>query len=174
VRTRRLWLYLLITLLGVSLTYALAWYRASRLTERFLQEAAASYQAGRYLEALLGYETFDKRRRRYVYHGGYIQIEAIWADPFAWPRHPGLKEVRSRIVESINRLSLEEAEEFVRSYSGKVGPYLGWVFLRLARLYGERGEVHSARELLEEVPELFPHELEVIEEAKRLLERIGP
>ncbi|RTH37802.1 hypothetical protein CSW37_05905 [Thermus scotoductus] len=72
---------MLTVLLGVSLTYTLAWYRAYRLTERFLQEATASFRAGRHLEALLGYETFDERRRRYVYHGGYIQIEAIWADP---------------------------------------------------------------------------------------------
>lgn len=170
---RRLYLYLLIALLGVALTYTLAWYRASRLTERFLQEAASSYQAGRYLEALLGYETFDERRQRYVYHGGYIQIEAIWADPFAWPRHPGLEKVRLRILDTINQLSLAEAERFIQSHSGKGGPYLGWVFLRLARLYEEKGEVQSARELLEEVPELFSHEPEVIEEAKRLLERMG-
>ncbi|WP_126208819.1 hypothetical protein [Thermus scotoductus] len=96
------------------------------------------------------------------------------ADPFAWPRYPGLEEVRSHILETINQLSLEEAEEFVRSYSGKGGRYLGRVLLRLAQLYVEKGEVQAAQELLEEVVGLSPNEPEVVEEAERLLKRIGP
>lgn len=173
-RIRRLCLAMLMVLLAVVLTYALAWYRAYRLTEHFLQEATSSYRAGRYLEALLGHESFDERRKRYVYRGGYIQMEAIWADPFAWPRYSGLKEVRSRILETINQLSVAEAEGFIQTYSGKGGPYLGRVFLRLAQLYMERGEVQSARELLEQMPELFSQEAEVLEEARRLLEQMGP
>jgi hypothetical protein len=78
----------------VAITYALAWYRASSLAQGYLRDADASYDAGKYLNALVGYEDFDQARNTYVTHGGYLQVEKIWADSYAWPR-PGPPGPRS-------------------------------------------------------------------------------
>src|SRR5205085_5119747 len=88
-----------VVLLLIAVTYAFAWYRASSLAQSYLRDADASYAAGKYLEALVGYEEFDPARNAYVTRGGYMQVEKIWADPYSWPRPAGVERAQTRIDE---------------------------------------------------------------------------
>src|SRR5690242_20534664 len=96
---RRSWLRIAIVagivLLLIVVTYAFAWYRAASLAQSYLSDADASYSAGKYLEALVGYEEFDPARNAYVTHGGYMQVEKIWADPYSWPRPAGVERAQT-------------------------------------------------------------------------------
>src|SRR5438094_385189 len=84
-------------LLLIAGTYAFAWYRASSLAQGYLCDADASYNAGKYLEALVGYDEFDPARNAYITRGGYMQVEKIWADPYSWPRPAGVDRAQARI-----------------------------------------------------------------------------
>src|SRR5689334_626748 len=81
---RWVWIPLLIVLIFGG-TYALAWYNANQLTTRFVRDADASYAAGKYLDALVGYQKFDQQQNRYINYGGYLSVEKIWSNLYSWP-----------------------------------------------------------------------------------------
>ena len=173
-RRRFLWLYVL---LGIALlttgTYAFAWYRAYRLSMRFMDNAAESFQAGEYLNALTGYDEFDEAADRYVYRGGYGQVALIWADPYAWPRPAALAEARARTDEIIRqRLTIDDAEAYIEENVGQRSPYLGRIYLRTGELYEEEGDADDAADVYEEVIDAFPGDAALVERATAHLERL--
>ena len=153
--------------------YAMAWVRANMLTARFINDAEASYQSSNYIEALTGYEEFDAENNEYVTRGGYMQVVAIWADPYAWPHPTGLAHAQARVDEILEQhLMIADAEAFVQANVGQTNPYLGIVYLRLGELYEEAGEHDAAIEIYTTVADLFPNESELITRAQQHLDRL--
>ncbi|MEM8534826.1 MAG: tetratricopeptide repeat protein [Chloroflexota bacterium] len=153
--------------------YTMAWVRASMLTTRFINDAEASYQSSNYIEALTGYEEFDAQTNEYVTRGGYMQVVAIWADPYAWPHPTGLAHAQTRVDEILGQhLTIADAEVFVQANVGQTNPYLGVVYLRLGELYEEAGEHDAAIEIYTTVAELFPNESTLIVRAQQHLDRL--
>jgi tetratricopeptide (TPR) repeat protein len=154
-------------------TYTIAWYRASRLTATFMADADASYAAGKYIEALTGYEEFNPTTNQYITRGGYMKASRIWADQNAWPRPASVQTAQARIDEILNqRLTIEEAEGFVQANIGKQNPYMGQIYLLLGELYEKDGDVDSAKQIYTEIPELFPNEPDLIAKAQEDLARL--
>jgi tetratricopeptide (TPR) repeat protein len=163
----------LVAALFVS-TYAIAWFRAARLTTTFMADADASYEAGNYIEALTGYEEFDQASNSYVTYGGYMKALNIWASPTAWPIPAGVERARARIDEVLQEhLTVEEAEGFIQANIGQQNPFLGTIYLRLGELYEEEGDLQSARMVYDEIDELFPGEDALIARAEEHLARLG-
>jgi hypothetical protein len=174
---RRSWLRIAtvvgIVALLIAATYAYAWYRASSLAQGYLRDADASYNAGKYLEALVGYEEFDPARNAYITHGGYMQVEKIWADPYSWPRPAGVVRAQTRIDEIINqKITIPEAENFIQANTGKSNPYFGIIYLRLGELYEQEGDTASAKDIYSSIEELFAGEQDLIARAKEHLARL--
>src|SRR5688572_9627212 len=97
-----------------ALTYALAWFNASRLSARFIQDANAAYDQGEYLESLVGTQRFDPQRNQYVKQGGYLDVEKIWSSSYSWPAPPELEQASQRTQEIVNqRLTIELAVEYI-------------------------------------------------------------
>jgi tetratricopeptide (TPR) repeat protein len=171
---RGIMLGLAIVVVLFAATYALAWWRANRLTATFMADANTSYSAGNYIESLTGYEEFDSATNRYVTHGGYMQVAKIWADPRAWPVPGSVVQAQARIDEILSqRLTIEEAESFIQANIGKQNPYMGTIYLRLGELYEQDGDIQSATGIYEEIEELFPGEAALIERAKAHLARLN-
>lgn len=155
-------------------TYALAWWDAYRLTRTYLDDADASYDDGRYLDALLGYEEFDRAKQEYVEQGGYIQVRRIWEDDYARPAPSQVERAKTRIDEIIyERLTLEDAEQFIQENIGRFNPYMGIIYLRLGELYEANGQLRDAQDIYESVPDLFPDEQALIERARTNLENLN-
>jgi tetratricopeptide (TPR) repeat protein len=173
--TRGILLGLAIVIVLFIGTYAIAWYRASRLTTTFMADADASYAAGKYIEALTGYEEFDPATNQYITRGGYMKATRIWADQNAWPRPASIDAAQARIDEILNqRLTIEEAEGFIQANIGKQNPYMGQIYLLLGELYEKEGDINSAKQIYGEIEELFPNEPDLIARAKEhLAELIG-
>ena len=169
-----LWLYVLLGIVLLTAgTYAFAWYRAYRLSMRFMDNAAESFQAGEYLNALTGFDEFDEAANRYVYRGGYGQVALIWADPYAWPRPAALAEARTRTDEIIGeRLTLDDTEAFIEENIGQRNPYLGRIYLRTGELYEEEGDADDAADVYEEVIDAFPGDAALNERATAHLKRL--
>jgi tetratricopeptide (TPR) repeat protein len=172
------WRRLLLIIMGVLLlfaaTYALAWWDASRLANRYMADAEASYAAGNYLEALVGYQEFDETLEEYVQRGGYMQVERIWQHRNAWPVAATYDQARNRIDEIINeRLTVTQAEQFVQQNIGRANPYLGAVYLRLGELYEAEGDIRAATDVYEEVADLFANQPPLAERAQANLERLN-
>jgi tetratricopeptide (TPR) repeat protein len=171
------WRFPLIALAIVAvfaLTYALAWWDASRLTTTYTADANASFEAGNYLDALAGYEVFDEESNEFVHHGGYSDVERIWRGSYARPVPAPVSNARARIDEIINeRLTIEEAEQFVLENIGRTNPHLGIVLLRLGELYEADGDLRSAEDIYREVIDSFAHQPELIERASANLTQIG-
>lgn len=156
-----------------ALTYALAWFNASRLSARFIQDADAAYSQGEYLESLVGAERFDPQLNRYVKQGGYLDVEKIWSSSYSWPAPPELERASQRTQEIVSqRLTIETAEEYIRGNTGRPAPYFAEIYLRLGELYEQEGDLRSARDIYESIPELFPNRPDLIEEAQAHLERL--
>jgi hypothetical protein len=160
-------------LLLIAGTYAFAWYRAASLAQSYLGDADASYSAGKYLEALVGYEEFDTARNAYITHGGYMQVEKIWADPYSWPQPAGVERAQARIDEIINqKITIAEAEGFIQANTGKSNPYFGIIYLRLGELYEQDGDLAAAKEIYTSIEELFAGEQDLIARAQQHLARL--
>jgi len=156
-----------------ALTYVLAWWDAYRLSNSYLDDADQSYDEGRYLDALVGYETFDQEQRKYVPRGGYLQIDRIWSSSYARPVPDDVRRAEDRIDDIIySRLTLEDAEQFVQENIGRSNPAMGLIYLRLGELYEEAGQRRDAEDIYESIPDLFPKDAELIERAQADLARL--
>ena len=156
-----------------ALTYAFAWFNASRLSARFIQDADAAYNQGEYLESLVGAERFDPQINHYVKQGGYLDVEKIWSSSYSWPAPPELGRASQRTQEIVNQhLTIELAEEYIRDNTGRPAPYFAEIYLRLGELYEQEGDLRSARDIYESIPELFPNRPDLIEKAQAHLERL--
>ena len=170
---RRALLIALLAGLIFALTYAFAWFNASRLSARFIQDADAAYDQGEYLESLVGTERFDPQINQYVKQGGYLNVEKIWSSSYSWPAPPELERVSQRTQEIVNqRLTIEMAEEYIRANTGRPAPYFAEIYLRLGELYEQEGDLRSARDIYESILELFPNRPDLIEKAQAHLERL--
>ncbi|NOK64318.1 MAG: hypothetical protein GFH27_549431n6 [Chloroflexi bacterium AL-W] len=169
-RTVLIWVGVVIALfVGM---YAMAWARASMLTSQFIADAEASYHHNNYIDALTGYEVFDEQTNVYITRGGYMQVVAIWSDPYAWPHPTGLAHARTRVDEILQQhLTIADAESFVQANIGQTNPYLGVVYLRLGELYEEVGDTNAAVDIYTTVAELFPNESALITRAQQHLDR---
>jgi hypothetical protein len=155
-------------------TYVIAWLRAQTLSTNYLASANRSYENGEYLQALTGNRVFDEESNRYIMEGGYFQVERIWANPRAWPVPDGVETARARIDEIVNeRITIEDAEEFIQVNTGRDNPYMGIIYLRLGELYEEDGDERSARDIYESIPDLFPTDQALQQRAQENLERLG-
>ena len=154
-------------------TYLLAWWDAYRLSSGYVDDADRSYEAGEFLDALVGYEEFDEETRRYVTRGGYLKIDGIWENRYAMPVPDHVRHAQDRIDEIINeKLTVEQAAQFVQANIGRSNPAMGIVYLRLGELLEEQGELRDAEDIYESFPDLFPNEPELIERAADDLERL--
>jgi tetratricopeptide (TPR) repeat protein len=170
---RRALLVALLVGLIFALSYAFAWFNASRLSTRFIQDAEAAYNQGEYLESLVGAEQFDPQINEYVKQGGYLDVEKIWSSSYSWPAPPELEQARQRTQEIVNqRLTIEMAEEYIRANTGRPAPYFAEIYLRLGELYEQEGDLRSARDIYESIQELFPNRPDLIEKAQAHLERL--
>ena len=153
-------------------TYAFAWYRAYTLSETFMQNAQASFEQGDFIDALSGYDSYDEATGSYVFQGGYAQVVNIWNNTYAWPIPATVEDAEGRINEIINQhLTLADAEGFIQANTGRASPYLGAVYLRTGELY-EQDSPRDAQEVYESIPELFPNQPELIEQAEERLRRL--
>jgi tetratricopeptide (TPR) repeat protein len=170
---RRALLVALLAGLIFALSYGLAWFNASRLSARFIQDADAAYDLGEYLESLVGAERFDPQINEYVKQGGYLDVEKIWSSSYSWPAPPELERASQRTQEIVNqRLTIEMAEEYIRANTGRPAPYFGEIYLRLGELYEQEGDLRSAQDIYESILELFPNRPDLIEKAQAHLERL--
>ena len=155
------------------ITYIVAWLSAYNLSQVYLVDADKSFADGEYLTALTGYDEFDDTLGRNVFRGGYQQVVNIWANRYAQPVPESIASARSRIDEIINeKITIEEAENFVQRNVGRSNPYLGRIFLRLGELYEADGDTDDAQDIYEEVAELFPREPELIARAEENIKRL--
>lgn len=170
---RVLWLTLLVVLLFAA-TYLFAWYNAYQLTSRFLTEADASLAAGKYLDALVGYQEFDADENRYVTRGGYVAMERMWSAPYSWPAPAAVQLAQTRSQEIIDQhLTVTDAEQYIQANTGRPGaPYFGEIYLRLGELYEAAGAQRDAEEVYSSLPTLFPNRPELSALANQHLERL--
>ncbi len=154
------WVLLFVGLIIVFAgTYGLAWWNAYRLTNDYLEDADASFEAGNYLEALTGYEKYDTKEQKYVEYGGYMQIQRIWENDYSYPVPDGVQRAKDRVHEIVyERLTIEDAEQFVLENIGRTNPYLGMIYLRWGELYEANGELRDAEDIYESIPDEFPND----------------
>lgn len=170
---RSLWVAILAILI-FALTYAFAWFNASRLSARFIQDADAAYDQGEYLESLVGAQRFDAQGNKYVKQGGYLDVEKVWSSPYSWPAPADLQRASQRSQEIVSqRLTTEMAEDYIRANTGRPAPYFGEIYLRLGELYEQEGDLLSAQDIYQSIAELFPNRPDLIEQAQAHLERLA-
>ncbi len=171
---RSRWIILIVSAAVIFLgTYLLAWWDAYHLSKTYLHNANTSYDEGRFLDALVGYEQYDQSTKKYVEYGGYMQVKNIWSDDYAFPKPSEVERAQTRIDDIIySRLTIEDAEQFVQENIGRNSPYMGLIYLRLGELYEANGQAADAQDIYTSVADLFPGETSLIERARLDLEHL--
>ncbi len=155
-------------------TYALAWHNADQLSTRFYKDATASYQAGKYMDALVGYQNFDPKTNKYINYGGYVSVEKIWSNRYSWPVPAFVQESRQRSQEIINqKLTADEALQYIQENTGRPNaPYFGEIYLRLGELYEQQGDIKDAKDIYSSMASLFPGRSDLIAIAQQHLAKL--
>ena len=169
------WLFIIFFLIiGLfAVTYVFGWIQALRLASSYYQDAEAAYAQGDYLNALTGYKEFDAERNKYIQRGGYLQVERIWNNSYAWPRPTVYGYAQTRIHEIIQqRITIPMAEGFIQANIGKVTPYLGIVYLRLGELYEQEGDAVAAKDVYQLITESFPNQPDLTAQAQAHLNKL--
>ncbi len=147
--------------------YALAWFNSYNLSGTYYRQAGVSYQAGKYVEALMGYKDYDEASGRHVFVGGYAQVVNIWEHSWALPRPAIYAEAKAKVREIIHqKFTREDAQLFLDRYLGRENPYLGEVVLRMAELYLEEGDKESALETYRLIIDSFSTDPDLVEKAR--------
>ena len=162
---------LLILVVLFLVTYALAWYNANLLATRFFQDAEASYKAGNFLDALVGYQKFDNPTNKYINYGGYLNVEKIWSSYYSWPLPPYAVQAIARSQEIINqKLTVQQAEQYIKDNTGRPGtPYFAEIYLRLGGLYEQTGDTKDAIDVYQSYAAQFPDRKDLIALAQQRL-----
>jgi tetratricopeptide (TPR) repeat protein len=171
---KRLLLGALVIIVVFAATYALAWYNANQLSSRFYNDATASYKAGNYLDALVGYQKFDEKTNKYINYGGYVSVEKIWSSPYSWPVPAFVQDSRQRSQEIINqKLTADQAVQYVQENTGRPdAPYFGEIYLRLGELYEQQGDIKDAKDIYTSMASLFPNRKDLIAQAQQHLNKL--
>lgn len=170
---KALGLVLLALTLLFAVMYAYGWYRAYRLSHKFLADADAYYREGEYLNALTGREVYNEDEEQYEQIGGYIDVERIWSHRYSWPAPDIIQTARERSNEIINeRLTAAEAEQYIQANIGREAPYFAEIYFRLGELYLQEGDEMGAREIYESMPQLFPRRQDLIQAAEEQLAQL--
>ena len=162
---------LLILVVLFLVTYALAWYNANLLATRFFQDAEASYKAGNFLDALVGYQKFDNPTNKYINYGGYLNVEKIWSSYYSWPLPSYAVQAMARSQEIINqKLTVQQAEQYIKDNTGRPGtPYFAEIYLRLGGLYEQTGDTKDAIDVYQSYAAQFPDRKDLIALAQQRL-----
>jgi len=162
---------LLILVVLFLVTYALAWYNANLLATRFFQDAEASYKAGNFLDALVGYQKFDNPTNKYINYGGYLNVEKIWSSYYSWPLPSYAVQAMARSQEIINqKLTVQQAEQYIKNNTGRPGtPYFAEIYLRLGGLYEQTGDTKDAIDVYQSYAAQFPDRKDLIALAQQRL-----
>ena len=84
------------------------------------RDSEASFKAGDYLKALVGYQKFDATTNKYINYGGYLNVEKIWSSPYSWPQPPYLQQAVQRSQEVISqKLTVQQAEQYIQENTGR-------------------------------------------------------
>lgn len=171
---KQLFLGIFIVVLIFLITYALAWYNAYKLSERFTRDADTSYQAGNYLDALVGYQKFDAQTNKYINYGGYLAVEKIWSNRFSWPVPASVQYAQQRSQDIIyKKLTIDQAEKYIQDNIGRPGaPFFAEIYLHLGELYEQNGDIKDAKDIYESFPDLFPNRPDLIQQAQEHLKRL--
>jgi hypothetical protein len=171
---KRLLIGLLILSATFLVTYALAWYNANLLATRFLKDSDASFASGDYLNALVGFQTFDPKTNQYLNNGGYLNVEKIWSSSFSWPQPAYVQRALNRSQEIINqKLTVQQAEQYIIDNTGRPGtPYFAEIYLRLGELYEQNGDTKDALDVYNSYASQFPDRKDLIEQAQQHLTRL--
>ncbi len=155
-------------------TYALAWFNANQLASRFYQDSEASFNKGDYLQALVGYQTFDNQTNKYINYGGYLNVEKIWSSRFSWPQPAYLQQAFKRSQEVIDqKLTVQQAEQYIKDNTGRPGtPYFAEIYLRLGELYEQSGDIPDAIDVYQSFASQFPDRKDLIAQAQQHLAKI--
>ncbi len=170
---RYFWIILAVLTLFVG-TYAYAWSNAYQLSNRFVDDANASFAAGDYLDALVSSQEFDQAANRYVTRGGYISVERMWSAPYSWPKPAAVQVTQERVQEIIaQHLTVEDAEQYIQANTGRPSaPYFGEIYLRLGELYEAEAYLRDAEDIYTSIPTLFPNRPDLIERANEHLAQL--
>ena len=155
---KRILIGLLILAVVFLVTYALAWYNANLLATRFFQDSEASFTAGDYLKALVGYQQFDEKTNKYINYGGYLNVEKIWSSSYSWPQPPYVQQAVKRSQEIIGqKLTVQQAEQYIQENTGRPGtPYFAEIYLRLGELYEQNGDTKDAMDVYQSYRQPVP------------------
>jgi tetratricopeptide (TPR) repeat protein len=171
---KRFLLGLFVLVFVFLVTYALAWYNANQLATRFFRDSEASFNAGDYLVALVGYQEFDDSTNQYINYGGYLNVEKIYSSSYSWPRPPYVQQAAKRSQEVIaQKLTVEQAEQYIQENTGRTGtPYFAEIYLRLGELYEENGDIEAAIDVYQSYASQFPAREDLIEQALEHLTKL--
>ncbi len=171
---RRLLFGILLVAVVFLATYAFAWYNAYQLSQRFFNDAEATYKSGDYLKALVGYQNFDPKTNKYINYGGYVSVEKIWSSRYSWPVPSFVQLSRQRDREIIGqKLTADQALQYIQENTGRPGtPYFGEIYLRLGELYEQQGDYADAKSVYQSLPSQFPNRPDLIRISKQHLAKL--
>lgn len=119
--------------------YLAAWQQVNSFAIESFKHSEDMEKAGKYVNALNGYQIFDEKLQKYVTWVGYVQISKMFEGFFVFSRPAIVQKAKKKIMYLISNMPLSELERYFNMTVRSRNPYILYVAAELIRKYKNLG-----------------------------------
>ncbi|HEU24990.1 MAG: hypothetical protein C0176_07060 [Mesoaciditoga sp.] len=122
--------------------YVAAWIQTRDFAVENYQKAEEALKAGKYLDALNGYQIFDPKLQKYVTYVGFTQISTMFEDNSIFGIPPVVERARKEVMKLIATMPTNDLETYFQNTVRNRNPYILYVLAELIhRSSGDQSKV---------------------------------
>ncbi len=122
-----------------SAGYLAAWQQVNSFAIESFKHSESMEKVGKYVDALNGYQIFDKKLRKYITWVGYVQISKMFEGFLVFSKPAVVQKAKKKIMHLISNMSLSELERYFNMTVRSRNPYILYVTAELIKKYENLG-----------------------------------
>jgi len=136
-------LYSVIALIVLAIFFAgytAAWMQTNSFAIENYKKAEEMLKAGKYIQALNGYQEFDPKLQKYVTYVGFSQISTMFEDSTIFGVPSVVYQAKKEVMKLIATMPTNDLETYFQSTVRNKNPYILYVVSELINRYEKSGD----------------------------------
>ncbi|BBJ28155.1 DUF1467 family protein [Athalassotoga saccharophila] len=121
--------------------YVAAWIQTKDFAVENYNKAEEALKAGKYLDALNGYQIFDAKLQKYVTYVGFTQISTMFEDNSIFGIPPVVEKARKEVMKLIATMPTSDLETYFQNTVRNRNPYILYVLAELIHRTSDQSKI---------------------------------